>query len=233
MKGYKTYLLVMFGLVAVWTAYYFGSVKIAEASLVTLFGLIAASLRDSIKSLSVIVLMVGLVGCSSLQSAKITQAETIIKNMPVTQVTLPVSGQDETGINDVMKGVFPGTAATGAQVDELGIHVLGGSPMGLLAFHPGTGMFFISSPRDVVMRGVEFTPNPEPGQPSFKADEISANLSSVIAVLNQQYSYAMTAMVSMTKEQAEVWIKNAEVAGDIVPDLAEMLLKSFVPTLPD
>jgi len=191
--------------------------------------------RGNAKKAAVLLMALSLmlIGCGSPASTLTINADgnTEAKGAPISEVRLPVS-VDENGKTVYVQGTFTGASPTGALIDTEGIHMLGGGPNGLMAFNPLNGMFFLASPRDVTMRDVEFTPNPAPGKPSFKASEITANASPVILALNEQYASAMKAMEGMTQEEAKVYIQRAITAGEMLPVVAEMLLKSFVPTLP-
>jgi hypothetical protein len=62
----------------------------------------------------------------------------------------------------------------------------------------------------------------------LKIADFQFNVSDPIAAFNEQVANTIEGTKGMTQAQAEVWIK----AADIAPEVAEMLLKSFVPTLP-
>lgn len=131
-----------------------------------------------------------------------------------------------------LTGMYEGAPPAGAMQDAEGTWSVMPGAFGILTVDPASGKLYIMSPKDVVMTNVKITPQPAPGEPFFSADSVSANLSAVAAVYERQYASAVDGLKGMTQEAAKVQIKAWETAGDIVPEVAEMLLKSFVPTLP-
>ena len=102
----------------------------------------------------------------------------------------------------------------------------------IVTFNQSAGVATVWSPRDGSMTGVEFTPKPEPGSPMLKIADFQFNVSDVVTSYNDQVAATIDATKLMSQEQAKVWIENAKTIGEIAPAVAEMLLKSFVPTLP-
>jgi hypothetical protein len=130
-----------------------------------------------------------------------------------------------------LTGLYEGAPPSGSMQDETGTWTIQPGAIGILTVDPSSGRLYIASPKDVVMTDVEITPRPADGQPFFRAASVTANLSAVAAVYQQQYVSAVQGLTGMTQEAAKIQIKAWETTGQIVPDVAKMLLDSFVPTL--
>jgi hypothetical protein len=103
---------------------------------------------------------------------------------------------------------------------------------GLVVFKTPTAVVTIWSPKDGTMTGLEFTPDPAAGDPLLALDAFEFNLSNVVAAYDDQVASVISATQTMTQAQAEVWIQNANTAGEIAPAVADVMLRAFVPTLP-
>lgn len=130
-----------------------------------------------------------------------------------------------------MTGMYEGAPPSGYMQDAEGTWIIQPGASGIMTVKPG-GDMYISSPKDVVLEGVKIRPQPGPGEYFLEADRITANLSPVAAVYERQYASAVDGLKSMTQEAAKVQIQAWQTTGEILPEVAEMLLKSFVPTLP-
>ncbi len=128
--------------------------------------------------------------------------------------------------------VYHGQAPTSAKMDTEGNWLNMPGPTGMLSLPLTNGPAFMVSPKDMVISGVKYTPNPAVGQPMFEADSISANISTPL----QQHTAALKADLeqqkSMTQAEAEAMVKKWEAAGEIAPEVAEvfkMLISAIFP----
>ncbi len=164
-------------------------------------------------------------GCSHNQTT--LDAEGNIK-----QVTSPANAA-RMGPDGTLTASQHGLGATLLMQDEKGNWSVMPGPVGVLSYIPETGQIFMVSPKDALMTGVEVTPNPAPGQPAFKAATISFNLSEPLKQHVAALAFALEAIQGMTQTEAEARIKQMEIAGDITAAIVELLLKYFIPTLPE
>lgn len=166
-----------------------------------------------------------LIGCGQkLTSFNLDAEQVTANNTPASGMRMDADGN--------LTGLYEGAPPSGSMQDETGTWTIQPGAVGILTVDPNSGKLYIASPKDVVMTNVKITPNPDPGEAFFSADSVQANLSAVAAVYERQYASAVDGLKGMTQEAAKVQIKAWETTGDIPPEVAEMLLKSFVPTLP-
>jgi len=126
---------------------------------------------------------------------------------------------------------FHGMAPTQLKQDAAGNWVNMPGPVGVLSYVPSTGQVYMISPQDAILSGVEFTPQPEPGQPAFKAASISMNLSEPLKQHVSAYLQAAKSLEGLTQTEAEARIEQMKSAGQITENVAELLMSLFVPTL--
>jgi hypothetical protein len=129
------------------------------------------------------------------------------------------------------QAAYHGLAPTLLKQDIEGNWVNMPGPVGILSYVPSTGQVYVISPKDAVMTGVKFTPQPAPGQPAFEAATISMNLSEPLKQHVAAYVTAMQSLVGMTQVEATARIEQMKAAGEITADVANLLLTLFVPTL--
>lgn len=137
------------------------------------------------------------------------------------------SGASVSKINNAGDQVaaYHGLAPTTLKQDAEGNWMNTPGPVSVMSFPlPGGGIAYIVSPKDTVIKGVEWTPAPAPGQPAFKAAEISANISDPLDRHVSAITVALAALQGMTKAEAEATVKKWEAAGAMVPSVADMLL---------
>ena len=131
-----------------------------------------------------------------------------------------------------LSGLYGGAPPAATMQDDTGTWSIMPGAYGVLTVDPNSGRLYIISPRDVKMTDVKITPAPAPGEPFFQAASVEANLSPVAAVYERQYAAYADKLLGMTQEAAKVQIQAWQTAGEILPDVAKMLLEAFVPTLP-
>lgn len=175
--------------------------------------------------LIIVIACLCLIGCGQrLTSFNLDADQVTANNTPASGMRMDAAGN--------LTGLYEGAPPSGSMQDETGTWTIQPGAIGILTVDPSTGKLYIASPKDVVMTGVKITPRPTDGQPFFEADSVTANLSAVAAVYERQYASAVDGLKSMTQEAAKVQIQAWETTGQILPEVADMLLKSFVPTLP-
>jgi len=131
-----------------------------------------------------------------------------------------------------LSGLYGGAPPAATMQDDTGTWSIMPGAYGVLTVDPNSGRLYIISPRDVKITDVKITPAPAPGEPFFQAASVEANLSPVAAVYERQYAAYTDKLLGMTQEAAKVQIQAWQTAGEILPDVAKMLLEAFVPTLP-
>ena len=137
------------------------------------------------------------------------------------------------GVDGTQQAANLGVGPALAKIDNTGIWTNMPGPVGLLAVNSKTGDWYMASPKNVIMTGVEFTPQPEPGQAAFKAATLSMNLSEPVKEQVAAYVQAALSLEGMTKTEAEARVEQMRIAREITADIAEMLIRLFIPTLPD
>lgn len=175
--------------------------------------------------LIIVIACLCLIGCGQrLTSFNLDADQVTANNTPASGMRMDAAGN--------LTGLYEGAPPSGSMQDETGTWTIQPGAIGILTVDPSTGKLYIASPKDVVMTGVKITPKPADGEPFFQADSVTANLSPVAAVYEKQYASAVDGLKSMTQEAAKVQIQAWQTTGEILPEVADMLLKSFVPTLP-
>lgn len=128
---------------------------------------------------------------------------------------------------------YHGLAPSQLKQDSDGNWVTLPGPAGVLSYIPATGQVYVISPRDAEMEDVQFTPNPEPGKPAFSAKKLTLNMTSPLAVHAEAYAHAVAALQGLTQTEATARVQQMQAAGEITATVAEMLIRMFVPTLPE
>jgi len=126
---------------------------------------------------------------------------------------------------------YHGLGGTAMNIDEAGSYMATPGDGGWMVYNPQTGTIVLWSPKDSVMKGVKFTPAPEPGQPALSADEITMNISVPREQLVAGLAEVIEAIIALPKDQAEAKVKELEAAGEITSDIANLLLTYVVPML--
>jgi len=202
--------------------------KETMAGIVGLIGVIVGGVGIGSRGLTKLVVVGAL--CTLVLGGCMTGGEqrlpggTAIKGQPVSTAEMDSEGHQS--------AAFQGAAPSQVKADAGGIWSTMQGPHATIAVNPATGELFLTDPKNTQIGKITITPNPAPGEPSIVVENLNANQSDVVAVYAGQFADAMTAMVGMTQEQARVWVATAEQAGEVLPAVAETLLRAFVPTLP-
>ncbi len=125
-----------------------------------------------------------------------------------------------------------GNVGSGIVQDSEGHYSFQGVPSGVCTFDAQTNTFYLISPSDAVLTGVKFTPNPDDGQPAFEATSMSFNISEPLKQQVIAYAQAVLSLEGMIQTEATARVERMKIAGEITADIAEMLLRYFIPTLP-
>ncbi len=169
-------------------------------------------------------LLVGLTGCTPVNTAKIDADQVATTAQPASLATMDSEGD--------IKASYQGVAPTGLMQDSEGTWMTTPGQGGVVTFNPQTGMVYLWSPKDARVEGVKVTPEPEPGSPSFEAQLIETNLSSVASVYAGQFTTAMEAIKDMTRAEAEAKVEQLEKLGVITGQVAELITTTILPYLP-
>ncbi len=93
-------------------------------------------------------------------------------------------------------------------------------PVGAISI-PGVG--FLISPKDIVIKGFAYTPEPAPGNPVFSVESLEANVSTPITAQIEGLRIALPVLAEMTKAEALARIEQMRIAGEIASDMAPVL----------
>ncbi|MBN2584871.1 MAG: hypothetical protein JXL80_17535 [Planctomycetes bacterium] len=163
-------------------------------------------------------------GCATHNQLDIAQDGTIAQDTS----TANVSRMDAEG-GQVATNL--GLGPTLLKQDAEGNWVNTPGPVGVLSYVPATGQFYLISPQDAELEGVQFTPNPSEGQPSLKVDKMKFNLSEPLKQAVTAFAQAATSLQGMTQIEATARVEQMKAAGEITSDVANLLLSLIVPTL--
>jgi hypothetical protein len=169
------------------------------------------------------VVLIALTGCNSVNTAQIDTEKIKTSAQPASLAAISADGD--------LKASYQGVPPTGLMQDAEGTWMTTPGQGGVLTFNPQTGTVYLWSPKDARVEGVKVTPAPEPGQPSFEAQLIETNLSTVASVYAGQFETAMDAIKDMTRAEAEARVKQLEQAGIITGNVADLIVSSVVPLL--
>ena len=167
--------------------------------------------------------LVSLVGCTHNQTAINPDGTIAVTTSSASSSMITKEGNQS--------AVQHGIGASVLKQDAEGNWINMPGPLGVLTYNPKTGQLFAGSPKDAVFKGVKFTPNPAQGQPAFEADEISLNISNPIKAQTASLVAALASLEDMTQTEAEARVEQMRIAGQITADIAEILVRYFVPTL--
>lgn len=137
------------------------------------------------------------------------------------------SGASVSKINNegTQLAAYHGLAPTTLKQDAEGNWMNTPGPVSVMSFPlPGGGIAYIVSPKDTILEGIEWTPEPAAGQPAFKAAKISANLSDPLDRHVSAVTVALAALEGMTKAEAEATVQKWAEAGKIVPSVVDLLM---------
>jgi len=126
---------------------------------------------------------------------------------------------------------YYGLGGTAINIDEQGSYMATPGDGGWMAYNPETGTIMLWSPKDSTMKGVEFTPAPQPGNAALKADEITMNISAPREQLVAGLAEVIEAIIALPKDQAEAEVRKYEEVGKITPELAKLIIESIIPLL--
>lgn len=127
--------------------------------------------------------------------------------------------------------VSHGLAPSNLKQDADGNWVTQGGPLGILSYNLN-GQMYLVTPQDCTLTGVEFTPQPAPGKPAFKAASISLNISEPLKQYVSAFNAAAAAIQGMTQTEATARIEEWRVAKQISDTVAQALMATVVPLLP-
>ena len=150
----------------------------------------------------------------------------------IEQVTSPANAS-RMGPDGTQQASQHGIGPTLLKQDAEGNWVNMPGPVGVLSYNPNTGVFYLLTPQDATMTGVEFTPNPADGQPAFKAATLSFNLSEPLKQHVLAFVQAAKSIEGMTKTEAEARVRQMEIAGEITKDIVALLTQYVIPGLID
>jgi hypothetical protein len=122
-----------------------------------------------------------------------------------------------------LEAVHQGLAPGQSMMDATGVWTQMPGPFGSMAYNPQSGNMFLGSPKDVIIEGVEITPKPGAGQPSFKADKIAMNLSAPLEHQTAALTASLERLEGMTRAEAEAMVEKWKAAGEIAPTVADVL----------
>lgn len=170
-------------------------------------------------------IVTALVGCSGVSTIDVSAKGAKTAAQPASVALMDNDGHQV--------GSYLGVAPTNIKQDADGAYWTTTPGVGgILTFPTEHGNVSIWSPKDAKLISVEFTPEPKAGSPALKVGSMEFNVSTVAAVYAQQFRDAMDAIKDMTRAEAEVWIKRAEVAGQITTDVADVIRAAVIPLLP-
>lgn len=163
-------------------------------------------------------------GCNAVNNARIDGDGILTNAQPANLAHMDNDGQQ--------RASFLGVAPTHLKQDDTGNWLTTPGPGGVMTFPTERGPVYLWSPKDGKIKGLAFTPQPNPGEPALRADSIELNLSTVASVYAEQVKLAMDAIKDMTRVEAESRVKQLEQARLITSDVAKVLIESVIPLLP-
>jgi hypothetical protein len=120
---------------------------------------------------------------------------------------------------------YPGMGASASLLDDAGVwSVIPGSSglMGLTM--PGGAKLFANTPQDIEIEGFAITPEPNPGEPFISADRLTMNVSAPTTAQADALKASFAEWGVTTRAEAEAMVEKWKAAGEIVPDVAEVLM---------
>lgn len=128
-----------------------------------------------------------------------------------------------------MSARYQGVAPTHLNQGETGTWMTTPGEGGVITYSATTNTVYIWSPKDSRLENVSFTPQPEPGEPTFTADSIDLNMSDVSRVRADQFESAMQAIQGMTRDQARAWVEQTETISDAAKDVLLRAIPYLIP----
>jgi hypothetical protein len=118
-------------------------------------------------------------------------------------------------------------------IDGQGIWQVNNGPGLTAAYNPDTGYLYLRSPQDTSAESISYTPVPAEGEPMLVAKGLRANISDPIAETVKATTKRAEVLAAMTQVEARKQIEQWKQAGEITADVADLLLQTVVPHLPN
>ena len=175
-------------------------------------------------AVAALVLLIALAGCATHNQTKLDDAGQV----DLTTSTASASRMDSEGNQSA---AHQGMAPTLSKVDSDGIWRNAPGIEGTIAYVTDAAKLFMASPRDVEMKNVELSLNPTDGQPVFKAEFLSMNVTEPLKQHTESLKTAAETLKAMTQAEALAQIERWRVLGEIAPDVLDLLAAVIVPLL--
>ena len=166
----------------------------------------------NMKKIVIVMLMLCMGGCATHNQTKLGGGE-----VEAVTTTANLASIDSEG--NIMSA-YHGLGAFEINQDVDGNYSVMPGPVGAISI-PGVG--FLISPKDIVIKGFAYTPEPSPGNPVFAVESLEANVSAPITAQIEGLRVALPVLADMTKAEALARIEQMRIAGDIAESMAPLL----------
>ena len=98
-------------------------------------------------------------------------------------------------------------------------------PLAVISVPLAGGVAYILSPNNTKIARVTYTPNPRKGEAALVVEGLDANLSEPLREQAVALGDALTVLQAMTKEEALATVEKWKAAGQMMPTIADALIK--------
>ena len=98
-------------------------------------------------------------------------------------------------------------------------------PLAVISVPLANGVAYILSPNNTKIARVTYTPEPRKGEASLVVEGLDANLSEPLREQVVALGDALTVLQAMTKEEALATVAKWKAAGEMMPTIADALIK--------
>ena len=162
-------------------------------------------------------MVLALCGCQSGNLTTLEDAKLMARTTTANQARMSPDGN--------LTANYQGIGATQTMTEPNAIWAQLQGPAGIVTFPMPLGTVQVISPKDIICKGLKYTPEPVKGAAQLEIAEFSANISTPMAQEVAALQVALPLLAEMTKAEALASIEKWRIAGTMMPTIADALIK--------